>query len=1312
MALQLRSQRQIQTDILNAIIARLGLTDVNPGSILDVLTQAVSQEDFNQYVQMSQIVRLVDLDSTTGEDLGNRAFEYGITRTSAQSAAGTVNVTRDGYSKVSTSFVSAGVLAPSSGDGVAFDRPLRVNDAQGFTIDNAGLAVEAGSQIVIGRGTDNAETRTIATTVSTGTDVVAGVRQDPDNPTVWFVYTTEVLGFNHAFSEEVTFIPADQAGDAGIITINAGTSVSAPATGTAAAVTFEVIADTRLEPGEEILENIDVRALEVGSIGNVGTGNISAIDVEGLLVTNPAAFTTGTDIESDNGLRDRIRSHIQSLSRGTREAVLSAIVGLVDTESSRRVVSANVVLPQDTNNPVKVFIDDGTGFEPTFLSQPSETIISNTSSGTTRLQLDFAPLPKAQIESANSEPFDLSAITADGIDNTLTLNVRVGGEDAITEEVDFGITDFSFPATVRAEEIVGIINDRSTLIEARTSDNGNRIVIAARTDTNENIFVSNTGQADDINPFIQFTNNEQFSLYLYKNDKLLSKDGSTATLGTGDDTNGDPIEGPYNFGLGNYALKVIVDGKDNNPQFVIFEGFSTPISINQAALTISSQLVGASATPSADGRALVLSSNTQFSTGSMVEVVTYVSGEVSDSNDVAITLDANSILGFLAGAVSGTNRDYTLNRELGTIQLEESLTDNDIITAGNRFSRGSIRSILIDPENTRVQNNAAFTFRVDGNDPADDITVTFDDRFSGTYLDEDNSTDQRSNQEFGFDRTTLTDLATPIIEFINEQIYPRATAIVREIGDSNFIEISTNTYASEGLTDAISDAGSIELISQSNVVFFSGDLENVIETNERPHQAFKEGEASIPTSNLRLEPGFEFSPTDSLIVVMDNDTVNGTFVVNFGVTASVSSAGSTDQITALKLSENFETNTLDTNITLPNDVNLIDYYAIFTGVGEDPSDNDPNLATINVPAPRNAIRITASEAPAAFDSSDFTNVSDPSPITRVTVDDGISTIFIGSGGANQIDLTDLTAYGIAAGDIITITSLQNEINNGSFVIQSLSQVSSGTDSVPILTVLNENGIEENGSSGECVLSLKRRMTGYTDAGTDGGRMDFSTEFKDAAVARDEITIIPSTLENLFVQFNNPRLSSLSLSAEISIADNGTRLQVASLAEGSNGYVEVAGGKGNDLLEFNTDSIRGLQGYNYYTGLLSLVHRTIYGDDRDLVTFPGVGAAGVQFQVLAPTVTEIILEIDATLNEGVSIAAVENQVNSAITGYINGLGVGEDVIAEEIRSRTIQISGIRDVSLARLQNTFGSDISNIAVADNEIARISVADITIG
>ena len=51
-------------------------------------------------------------------------------------------------------------------------------------------------------------------------------------------------------------------------------------------------------------------------------------------------------------------------------------------------------------------------------------------------------------------------------------------------------------------------------------------------------------------------------------------------------------------------------------------------------------------------------------------------------------------------------------------------------------------------------------------------------------------------------------------------------------------------------------------------------------------------------------------------------------------------------------------------------------------------------------------------------------------------------------------------------------------------------------------------------------------------------------------------------------------------------------------EGSAGFVEVTGGNVNTTLSFSTTVNRGLQGYNYYTGLLALVHRTVYGDDTD------------------------------------------------------------------------------------------------------------------
>ena len=68
----------------------------------------------------------------------------------------------------------------------------------------------------------------------------------------------------------------------------------------------------------------------------------------------------------------------------------------------------------------------------------------------------------------------------------------------------------------------------------------------------------------------------------------------------------------------------------------------------------------------------------------------------------------------------------------------------------------------------------------------------------------------------------------------------------------------------------------------------------------------------------------------------------------------------------------------------------------------------------------------------------------------------------------------------------------------------------------------------------------------------------------------------------------------------------------------------------------------------------------------------------------------------------------------MTGYINGLGVADDVIVEEIRARTIRINGISDVVITSLTggDTDATTIANIPIADNEIARIKISDITIG
>ena len=1609
MALTLKSQRQIQNDILTAIIARIGLTDVNPGSVLDVLTQSMAQEDFNQYVQMSQIVRLVDLESTSGEDLENRAFEYGLTRNPAISATGQVNISRTGYTKIATTFVSSGVLAPSQGDGVALDKPLLINDASMFL--KTGTLEVKGTQtvtpmVVIGRGTDVEETRELAfdapgSPVGSGNSVQPNTG-DVNTATFYRVYLKAPLQFNHSFTDEIVFVPPIPDTGSANVSIAAGTTVAAPATGTSAAINFEVTAATTLFSGEALLENVDVRAIEVGSNGNVGVGQISTVDLEGLGVTNVSAFSTGADIELDDSLRDRIRSSIQSLSRGTRQAILNAIVGVVDPESSKRVVSANVILPQSLSEAVKVFIDDGTGFEPTFLPQAFETVVED-AVGTTRLQLDFAPLVKAQIESALSEPYDLSAATT--TQGGLNLEVRVGTNN--NDNITFTTEDLSFPATTRAEEITRIVNNKATFIEARTSDDGTKVVISAKADINEDIFVS----GGTVNQFIQFTNTDQSTLYLYKNDKLLSKDGSTGFVETFTEANSGTNTGIYSFASGSGSnLSVQVDGKVTaagaaSLQTVNFVGI---LSVEETIIAINNQLAGATASLASDGRNIRIISNTELSSSSSIQIHAQTSGT-----------DANVVLKIVETTQAGVNSDYTLNRELGTLELGSALEDGDVVTAGNEFSRGAIRTSVPVTNSSSIQMGTQITITVDATFNMDGTvnesvrrTILFDERFTGTFLTSNTTVDSKPDTLYGFNRALIQngtqDLATFIAAYINDTIYPFATAFVREVANSKFIEIRTNSYSSsrvsvtDGATD-ISRNGNIRLIVDTPLQRGLWTNEPIVEVNnnsqfvenERPHTAFREnsnvepvsydldvngtasttGTLTIVVSDTLSSPatsqsfdisitngedatdiatkvetslrsffdniayntdntislvtrtdenvavkhrnaltftitpvagftitvtssfqmsdpiatlGYLFAPSDNLIVVMDGDSTNKTFPVPLNSKTRVAGVIDNSNFIGDGVNTTFATaddsyyGTVINSATergvgvIHDDAQLINYYVAFNGEFTGTDSGVPK--TIEIDAARNHIRvpssgkvvitpeedlgagyctpfdpnggeiacklsangtwtfndlsghvtIAASNTAAstanikvgdidfprgtssgqwelgnsAFnaDTSDLgtaqriakavndnnsvhglsaaarivsgliqvhitadvstkltpTGGSGPlivvtdatsitastvfpnltrteSPITRVARDlnRNRSTFFFGSAGTGLV-LSDLTSLGFKAGDVITVSGLKNEVNNGSFVILDI-----GADNaaVPFVTIFDLNGVEETNSTGAAVIGNKRRVTTYPAVGGTSvsdaaeGRLQFNPAFPriplnqstapgaigGASDGGDVFNLIPSTLDNLNVQFNNTRLSSLSLSAEIEEVERGKRLDIASRLSGSAGLVLVSGGVGNNELGFATTSTQGLQGYNYYTGLLQRVHNTIYGDDTDLATFPGVGAAGNRFSVLAPTITEIIVEIDITLNEGVSIAAVENGINTAVTAYINSLGVGADVIVEEIRSRIIQISGISDVSITRLTGgaiVSTTSITNIAIADNEIARIKVSDITLG
>lgn len=1135
--LVLKSERQIQTNMLAVLIAQLGLNDINPGSVIDILTQAAAQSDFALYYQIAQVSRLSDLEALTGDDLDLKAFEYGIFRRAAQKATGVISILRpSGFEKVSTTFY-AGFPAPIVGD-----TEIYVNDASNALIGTSGT-------LIIGRGTNNEEEVTYSSA--------------PVNNINYYTFTLDsALTKNHSTEETVIL---KQGSDEDIL---AGTTVVVPATGTSEELQFVTVNDETLLAGEDSVIGVEVIAVEAGTDGNISSGAISGTAAfptppfTGARATNESKFTTGRDRETDDELRDRIKDAVQALTKGIKQAIKTAIVGLVDTVSAKRVVSASIVLPVDDVEAVKIYIDDGTGFEPVFESQGFEVIRDNSTGGEQRLQLDRFPIVKAQVENNLSEPFDMSS-------GALTLTYEVG---SLNETITFNPADFRFPDIATAEEVAAAINDKSTLIEARTSQSGKKISITAKIDTNENIQV--TGGTS--NSILSFPTDRKDTLNLYIDDVKLSKDGETATL---DSQN----QAPYNLqavGSFPHTLTMIVDGKSANPQTATINTIDVddPAAVTaiEIAAVINRDIAGMTATPINSNTKVRLESNTKLSASSKIEIT---GGTMNDATN-GLNLSTSEKI--------GVDGDYTFNRELGIIELADPLVADQTVTSGSLFTRAKLRASV--SELYAPSNGETLVISVDG---GSDQTITFDASFVAGRTAEETA------------------------DFINEQL-EGATAIVRQIGSLNYVEINTNTYDTSGSLE-------IKSASTANGSFgFTLDTEVV---SDSPNKAYRVSGASGP---------FNFAESDVLVVVIDDDIVNNTFSIPFTQSRTLDGATS-DTV--------FADSSLNSLFTTQDEI--VDYFVAFTSGANTTSETIDSVDVIG----GGTVRYTFSAIPANF--ADY-----------------------------------------VVGDLIKITGLDDTENNLNAVITNKG--------VDWIEVLNDDGINATTQSGTGLLSQKREVSAYNQL---TGEITVSSSFSNTPSVGDTFLVIPQTVSNVVDYMNNTKISSMSLKADIEGVNGNSQIQISSKSQGSDGYVQITGGSANDVLQFDTEVFRGLAGYNYWIGLTKLVHKTVYGDDSDLVSSPGVGAAGIVFRILAPTTKDISVELDVTLREGISISSLENEIRSAVTGYVNNLGVGEDVIIEEIRAAVIAINGIVDVSISEPG-------TNIAIADNELARVADTDILIG
>src|SRR5690606_22027328 len=288
------------------------------------------------------------------------------------------------------------------------------------------------------------------------------------------------------------------------------------------------------------------------------------------------------------------------------------------------------------------------------------------------------------------------------------------------------------------------------------------VLITAKTDTNESIQVVG-GTANSI---LNFPTDRKDTINLYIDDVKKSKDGETATLDSGN-------QAPYNLSaVGPYphSLTMYVDGKTNNllTAEINLSDVDDPAAVTaqEICTVINRDIPGVVATPINENTRVRLESLTKLSSKSKIQVT---GGGMND---------ATNGLNFSTSVKSGVDGDYKFNRELGIIELTKPLEANQSVTLGSLFTRAKLRSSL--PELYSPANGTTLVISVDG---GSDQTITFDNTFSGGKTAE---------------QTAL---------FINSQLVG-ATAIVREIGGLNYLEIHTNTYTTNGTLEIKSSSTS------------------------------------------------------------------------------------------------------------------------------------------------------------------------------------------------------------------------------------------------------------------------------------------------------------------------------------------------------------------------------------------------------------------------------------------------------------------------------------------------------------------------
>lgn len=663
MAVQLQTYNEILGKLIRKIIADTPVNDINRGSVLLTLLEAVAAQDFENNANILSVLETISIDSLKNSDLDSRAADYGISRTTAVRSTGLVKIYDTAIIKRSTTLYA--VKPPP----IAGTTIIYVNDASAWN--------QVGGTLYIGRGTQQFEGPINYTSIV-------------NSGSFYTITLASALQKDHLVSDSVV----DGQGTVDRL-IPTGTTVKIPANNQNPEITYTTLRDAVIAAGEDSANNIPIAASRAGSQSNAGINSIvsfQSIPFPTAAITNTNALTDGRDVESDNELRERIKNYAATLARGTRASILNSLIGVSDTTDGKQVSSAVITEPASIGDPSIIYMDDGSGFEPTYQGQGVDLILSSAVGDEEFLQLANFPLPRPQVVNQAEGPYQLTS--------GMKLNVLV---DGVEESIEFLPSHFSNIAAATLSEVIVAINNQSTLFKSRLTETSSRLLIYPVAHDAEYIQVSAFKSGDDAsaycNSILRFPTNKYSYITLYKNNELLSEKEIAASL----------ISNLFSSWAINFdgTLSIEVDGTPSQTaSFTTLDFNSQPyasLSAEDWASVFNKKFAGIRAEATSAGRIQITSNRIGSSSSLNVVGGSYFS----------------QIFGGATTQSTGKNSDFVLNRQTGNLQIKTDILAGDSISAGTVDAKGSAISEITNSGTYNLSSDSASR-------PAEMVVVTDD----------------------------------------------------------------------------------------------------------------------------------------------------------------------------------------------------------------------------------------------------------------------------------------------------------------------------------------------------------------------------------------------------------------------------------------------------------------------------------------------------------------------------------------------------------------------------------------------------------